>query len=244
MVVAQRINEINTVSIKTGAGSFLKKLLLPNPVFELHIQDSRYRTKAEDYIAQHFNKVYGAQICSFLPTLMTMRCKSGFSAAVGMRSAAQGTLFLEQYLDAPIEKCITKHTDKTAHRNEVVEIGNLVSTQKGTSHLLFILIAAALIKTDNKWMVFTATGQVAKILHRLNFKTISLCEANQSRINQQDKQEQWGEYYSTRPQVLVGDLGQVFDLIHRNRLISYVVKFYDRTVCMLSNHFNQQSIAS
>ncbi len=102
---------------------------------------------------------------------------------------------------------------------------------------MFILIAAALIKTDNKWMVFTATGQVAKMLRRLNFKTIILCEAKQSKLNQE--QDQWGDYYQTKPQVLAGDLTQAYDLIHGNKLISYVVKYYWRTVQKLSNHFNQ-----
>jgi len=240
MIAAQITAGTNTNLLpKTNVGTLLKKLLLPNPVFELHEQHSSSRTEAEDYIAQHFKKVYDAQVCSFLPTLMTMRCKSTYSAAVGMRSAAQSELFLEQYLDTSVEKAIEKHTHKTVNRNEIVEIGNLVATQKGTSHLMFILIAAALIKTDNKWMVFTATGQVAKILRRLNFKTITLCEADQSKLEQQEGQDQWGEYYSANPQVLAGDLTQAFDLIHGNRLINYVVKYYWRAVRTLSNHFNQ-----
>ncbi|VAW83618.1 hypothetical protein MNBD_GAMMA16-2050 [hydrothermal vent metagenome] len=238
MIAAQIKGGTNTSSpFQSNIGTLLKKLLLPNPVFELHEQDSLSRTEAEDYIAKHFKKIHGAQVCSFLPTLMTMRCKSVYSAAVGMRSAAQSELFLEQYLDTSVEKAIEKNTHKTVNRNEIVEIGNLVATTKGTSHLMFILIAAALIKTDNKWMVFTATGQVAKILRRLNFKTIILCEAEQSRLEQPEGHDQWGEYYSANPQVLAGDLTQVFDLIHGNRLINYVVKYYWRAIRTLSNHF-------
>jgi hypothetical protein len=244
MVAGQITADVNIGSpLKTNVGTLLKKLSLPNPVFELHEPHSSSRSKVETYIAQHFEKVYGAQVCSFLPTLMTMRCKSGFSAAVGLRSATQSKLFLEQYLDTSVEKAIEKQTNKSINRNEIIEIGNLVATQKGTSHLMFILIAAALIKTEHKWMVFTATGQVAKILHRLNFSTITLCEADQSRLARNKNKDQWGEYYSANPQVLAGDLTQVYDLIHGNRLINYVVKYYWRAVRKLSNHFRQYAAA-
>jgi hypothetical protein len=235
MVAAQ----ITTDRYDENSGLLLKKLLLPNPEFELHNKYSASRTEVENYIAQHFNHEYGAQICSFLPTIMTMRCRSKYSAAVGLRSAAQSVLFLEQYLDIPVEKAIEKHTQKVVHRNKIIEIGNLVATQKGTSYLMFILVAAALIQTDNKWMVFTATGQVARILHRLNFKTITLCEANQTRLNPQDKTKQWGKYYNSRPQVLAGDLTQAFDLIHNNRLIAYAAKHYSDDIDILSKNFNR-----
>jgi len=244
MVAGQITADINIASpLKTNVGTLLKKLLLPNPVFELHEPHSSSRSKVETYIAQHFEKIYGAQVCSFLPTLMTMRCKSGFSAAVGLRPASQSELFLEQYLDTSVEKAIQRQTNKSVNRNEIIEIGNLVATQKGTSHLMFILIAASLIKTEHKWMVFTATGQVAKILRRLNFTTITLGDADQSRLMKHDDTDQWGEYYSANPQVLAGDLTQVFDLINGNRLISYVVKYYWRTVRKLSNHFRQYAVA-
>ena len=240
MVAGQMTADINIASpLKTNAGSLLKKLLLPNPVFELHEQHALSRSKVETYIAQHFEKIYGAQVGSFLPTLMTMRCRSGYSAAVGLRPAAQSELFLEQYLDTAVEDAIREKTGTNVNRDQVIEIGNLVATQKGSSHLMFILIAAALIKTDHKWMVFTATGQVAKILRRLNFNTVTLCEADQSRLAQNEDTDQWGEYYNANPQVLAGDLTQVSDLIHGNRLIHYVVKYYWRAVRTLANHFRQ-----
>ena len=81
-------NTAFTLKSNVKIGMLLKKLLLPNPTFELHEKHSTSRTKVENYIAQHFEQVYDAQVCSFSPVLMTMRCNSAFSAAVGMRSAS------------------------------------------------------------------------------------------------------------------------------------------------------------
>ncbi len=235
MIAAQMTAEISNVN----AGLLLKKLLLPNPKFELHDNFSASRSEVEAYIARHFNREYEAQICSFLPMLMTMQCRTNFSAAVGMRLASQSPLFLEQYLDDSIEKTIEKASQKPVNRNEIIEIGNLVATQRGASHLMLILIAATLIKTDVKWMAFTATGHVSKILRRLSFKTITLCEADQARLNQHEKQKQWGEYYSSNPQVLVGDLSQAFELLNKSRMMRYVVKHYDEVIHTLSNCLNR-----
>lgn len=235
MIAAQMTAEISNVN----AGVLLKKLLLPNPRFELHDKTSASRPEVESYIAQHFNREYDAQICSFLPMLMTMQCRTNFSSAVGMRLASQSPLFLEQYLDGSIENNIEQATQKSVNRNEIIEIGNLVATQRGASHLMLILIAATLVKTDIKWMAFTATGHVSKILRRLNFKTITLCEADQTRLNQPDEQKQWGEYYSSNPQVLVGDLSQAFELLNKSRMMRYVVKHYDEVIYTLSNYLNR-----
>lgn len=229
--------------LKTGL--LLKKLLLPNPAFRLHRQYSHSRIAVEAYIAQHFEREYGAQICSFLPMLITMRCKDNYSAAMGIRSATQSTLFLEQYLDQSIEDGIQSLTGRSFHRNEIVEIGNLVATQRGASHLMFILVAAALIRTNVKWMVFTATPQVSKILGRLKFKTITLCEANLNRLEEQHDSRfnhgEWGEYYTTKPQVLAGDLSQTHQLISNNRMIGQVVKHYDDVVTTLSNYLKHNT---
>ncbi len=219
-------------------GILLKKLMLPNPAFKLHRELSDGRNNVETYIANHFEREYGARIGSFLPMLITMQCRSDYSAAMGIRSAAQSPLYLEQYLNSTIEASIelAANTPASVKRSEIVEIGNLVATRRGASQLMFILVAAALIKTDAKWMVFTATPQVAKILRRLKFKTITLCEADQNRLSDQSERDQWGEYYNSHPQVLAGDLTQVYDLIQNSRLLRHVVKHYDDVVQKLSNY--------
>jgi len=233
--IASDVSDIRT-------GLLLKKLILPTPKFKLHRQYSSSRLAVEAYIAQHFEREYGAQIFSFLPMLITMQCKTKYSSAMGIRSATQSTLFLEQYLNKPIEVMINHISKKSFHRHEIVEIGNLVATQRGASHLMFILVAAALIRTNVKWMVFTATPQVTKILARLKFKTITLCEADQSKLQAQETStKQWGKYYKSRPIVLAGDLSQTQRLISNNRVISQVVNHYEDVVATLSNYLRHNT---
>ena len=166
-----------------NASSSLKKIMLPNPTFELHNHFTRSRQNVEAYIADQFSREYGAKIDAFLPQLLTMRCRSGFSAAVGLRQAENDVLFLEQYLSQSIEQAITDMAQIDVKREDIIEIGNLVATQRGASHLLFILIAAMMNKAQKQWMVFTATGQVAKILRKFKFDTLTLCHADAEKMN-------------------------------------------------------------
>jgi len=233
--IASDVSDIRT-------GLLLKKLILPTPKFKLHRQYSSSRLAVEAYIAQHFEREYGAQIFSFLPMLITIQCKAEYSSAMGIRSATQSTLFLEKYLDKPIEEMIQHITKKAFHRHEIVEIGNLVATQRGASQLMFILIAAALIKTNVKWMVFTATPQVSKILARLKFKTIALCEADQKKLQPRvSATNQWGKYYKSRPMVLAGDLSQTQRLISNHRVINQVVNHYEDVVATISNYLKHNT---
>ncbi len=236
MLAIQTSNKSN----ERRSGILLKKLLLPNPKFKLHREYSAQRKRVESYIAEHFRQKYDAKIASFLPMLLSMQCQSGYSAAMGIRSAAHAELFLEQYLDNPVETTLEQSLNiaekQSVSRDQVVEIGNLVATRRGASQLMFVLVAAALIKTDARWMVFTATPQVEKILRRLKFNTVTLCEADRNKLSSPQQREQWGKYYNTRPQVLAGDLTQVYELIENNRLLRYVVNHYRDVVQNLASY--------
>lgn len=61
-----------------------------------------------------------------MPTLIGLYDQFGsIAAAVGCRSAAQESLFLETYMDAPIEEVIAKQLDVAVNRNQIVEVGKL-----------------------------------------------------------------------------------------------------------------------
>ena len=72
------------------------------------------RQEVEHFIQQVYLSRYGAKVRGFAPTLLALREDATILAAAGYRSAARESLFLETYLEAPVEEMIG------ASRGEVV----------------------------------------------------------------------------------------------------------------------------
>lgn len=157
------------------------------------------RADVETYIVRKFAEVYGARIHSFLPQLLSLHAHGAIEAALGLRRADSGPLFLEQYLDRPVEQQLAEAAGQPVARADIVEIGNLVSTSPGSSRLLFLMLAELFASAGVTWAIFTATPEVHKLLDRLTGEQIVLCEADGKRLGAE--LENWGSYYDTRPAV-------------------------------------------
>lgn len=159
------------------------------------------RRAVEAYIAGAFRQQYDAHIDHFLPVLLTLEASGTIDAALGIRCAERGELFVEHYLDQPIDAELQQRG--IAHR-AVVEIGNLVSTRAGSSQLLFILLTELLQTLGRDTGVFTATAHVAQLLGKLGCGLTTLCAADGTRLGAQ--LAQWGSYYDTEPHVIAADV--------------------------------------
>lgn len=191
------------------------------PGAALHTSNSSRRVEVENYIAGHYAACYGAKVSEFLPLLLEMRDDKETQAAVGLRPAACGSLFLEQYIDTSIEQRVAGELHRPIGRGLLMEIGNLVATRKGSSLALFALMTAALYHGDYQWMVFTATPQVKKLIERFNYQPVQLGIADPSRLGA--KADQWGSYYQTSPKLMLVDIQQGYEAIRQipimNRLL-------------------------
>src|SRR5450830_1015431 len=73
-------------------------------VFNLHEHESNDKSAVQQFIQQCFFQAYDAQISHFMPRLFSLQSKpKEIIAAFGLRSAADHPLFLEKYLNCPIE---------------------------------------------------------------------------------------------------------------------------------------------
>lgn len=187
-----------------------------SPKFELHRQESPGRREIEAYIHAKFKRAYGAEIDRFLPQLLTVNCRRQLTAAMGIRKAEQETLYLENYFDEKIETVLSGKAGAAVSRNRIVEIGNLVSTWRGSSQLLFLFTALLLHRLGREWVVFTATPEVEKLLRRMHFSLYLLGEASREQVG--DDAEKWGDYYSVNPQVMAGYVPGAVELIHKHAL--------------------------
>lgn len=202
--------------IRTGNDNRAMKLLdvvsKRTASFHLYEEHSADRVKAESAVKRIFRSAYGADISSYLPCLLTAEVNQCIAAVVGVRSAVDQTLFLEQYLPTPIEQAIEQVNGLVVQRAQLVEIGNLVSCKTGISRQLFIVLAFALSKAEIEWVSFTATAQVEQLLAKLSLFPVVIAQANeQAIVNDEDN---WGSYYVDCPNVCIGN---VFNAVHELR---------------------------
>jgi hypothetical protein len=84
------------------------------------------RAEVEGFIHAVFKRAHSAEITQFMPQLVALRDQNGvLMAAFGWKKASEGPLFLEQYLDEPIESLISNTLHKNISRSQITKIGNL-----------------------------------------------------------------------------------------------------------------------
>jgi hypothetical protein len=211
-----------------------QRMLLPVFPIQLDGPETPERSNVEAFISAQFKSRYDATISHFLPFLLSSTHKNALSAAVGFQPAGQcRPLFLEAYLNHAIEHVLSEHVGTDIDRNNIVEIGNLTSSRRGSSQTLFILITAILHRAGYEWVAFTANSHVQQILSKLEISTFSLCKADPTRL--EDKGASWGTYYDNDPTVVAGHLGMAIDQFRQHQVIAFMLDHYDDTIQQLAH---------
>lgn len=154
-------------------------------------------------MAERFEHSHQARVKSFLPTLVGLEDRHGqLRCALGYRSAAQERLFLEQYLDLPIEQAIQSSGSRSAavRRDEIVEVGNLAGRGCRAAVYLVSQIPRYLLARGFRWIAFTSTDRVREILQGFNAPVLDLGPADPARLD--GGAADWGRYYEAHPRVL------------------------------------------
>ena len=161
------------------------------------------RADIERFIAERFRDAYGARVVHFCAHLLGTRDAAGaWQAAAGYTPAAAGALFLEQYLDRPVEAVLSSALAEAVPRERIVEVGNLASAGGGRCFLP--ALGRYLASRGYRWAVFTATSEVREMLQRLSWPAHVLAPAARERLP--DGGAAWGSYYAHEPSVMAGCL--------------------------------------
>ena len=169
------------------------------------LPDETRRPAFEAYIQQRFRKAHGADIRHFMPELFGLNNASGELCAVaGVRLANTEELFLERYLDEPIDPLISAAANQTVDRTGIVEVGNLAASDTGSARLSIIAITYLLAMGGLEWVAFTGNIGLVNSFHRLGLKPVTLCAADPARLG--DDRHSWGSYYDSKPWVHVGNI--------------------------------------
>jgi len=164
--------------------------------------DAEDRAEIEQFIGEIFHRAYNAKITHFMPYLMSLRDLDGqLIAACGLRSAATERLFLEAYMDKPVEQLLSERTGSPVQRNDIVEIGNFSVAEMGMARPLITAIFDQLHATSKQWAVFTIVQLLHNSLIKQNIFPKILCNADIKHLAPADQAE-WGSYYQQNPQVM------------------------------------------
>lgn len=173
------------------------------------------RTAIEHFISRRFREAYAAEVHHFMPRLFGLhQADDQLVAAFGLRDAGRERLFLEQYLDAPVEALISNAFDVDAPRAQIVEVGNLAGATPGALRRLIPALTAHLHGAGYRWIAFTGAAHLCAGFTRLG---LPLCVAAPARPERLTPEERalWGRYYDRNPSVMLGDVKQGYRTLQR-----------------------------
>jgi hypothetical protein len=167
--------------------------------------DASDRAELEAFVGAAFRRGHDATVTSFMPTLLSFRDRAGdLRGVVGLRGATPQPLYLEQYLEKPVEAAIAAATGQPVRREQVVEVGNLAGANCRAAMRMVALLPGYLLSRDYRWIVFTATSTVRGILESFGAPLVELARADGARVA--GSPDLWGRYYEKDPRVLAGYL--------------------------------------
>lgn len=221
----------NRAAIGTVSGAYARPLLLSAlcrdtqdssfceglaRLFDLTECRNADRAEVESFIRETFALAYGASVRGFMPRLLAVCLKNGdLLAAFGVRSAKEEKLFLENYLDQPIEQVIEEKTGVRLERGKIVEIGNLAAIYPGGVRWMIVALTVMLYEEGYEWVVFTGTSALRNGFNKLGLHPIEICPAQIGRLDA-DEQARWGTYYDNKPTVMCGNIRQGFEAMRAN----------------------------
>jgi hypothetical protein len=173
------------------------------------VAGSPRREAAESFVRKAFAQRYGADVSSFAPNLLLVEQQQRLIAVTGWRAASADALFLERYLDVPIELAMAQLADQTVVRERIVEVGNLAAEKAGGSIQIILTLSRHLHSLGYEWVVFTATQELVGIFSRLGLPLLALAKADPERLG--DAAGNWGSYYDTQPIIVAGRIQMALD---------------------------------
>jgi hypothetical protein len=173
---------------------------------------SRDRREAEAFIRNGLGRAYGARLSRLMPELVALRRGAMIAAACGLRRAGAEKLYLEIYLDAPVETILQAAADRSVARADITEVGNLVISRPGYARRLIVHLAAHLYTRGSRWVVFTAVPALRNSFSRIGIPMVALGAADAGRLSAEER-TRWGSYYDHSPMVTAVNVSDAFHAV-------------------------------
>jgi hypothetical protein len=213
MSLTSNTAQINLLQVKPDSQLYMRKESQKQLNLNVHGIQSASRKSVETFIKDGYSKAFDANITISMPYLISLK-KGNLKAALGLRSASS-SLFIEQYLSQAIEQTLAPILGQVK-RSQIVEIGNLFSNARVFTLPLLLTTAVSLHVVGFKYMVFTGTDNLIKLLNNTGVPVLPLADASLDALpgNKPQLKQQWGSYYDTNPKVALISLADVVRVIN------------------------------
>lgn len=182
----------------------------------VHAVGDAGRAEVEAFIRGVYRERYGADVRQFAPVLVSLHDEAGeLVAAAGYRAAEGGPLFLERYLQAPVETLLADERDARPSRSRIVEVGHLAAGRAGEGRRLILLLGPHLAAQGFQWVVSTLTAELRSLFVRLGIAPLALGVADPGVLG--EDAVCWGRYYDHRPVVLAGPIEAALQMLARRK---------------------------
>lgn len=230
---------------RKAAPKQLRRLLNVGSEFVLHDRQSCRPEQQERYIADTYSQAYQASVTEFAPYLLELTCGGSISGVAGIRPAmsnnAANKLFLEHYLDVPLDELVAPRVGKPTERAAYVEVCNLAARRPGACQLINIVLVASLYAAGFRYAGFVSTAQLERIVRKQHFSVRNIAVADPSRLG--NVAGQWGNYYECSPNVLLVDIRKTLQNIREYTLPRAVLAFYVSSIEAVGQRLAQASSA-
>lgn len=152
-------------------------------------------------ICRRYEEVHGAVPEIAYGRFISAGGAAATKAALGYRRAEAQALFLETYLDRPIEAELSEIFGRPISRRDIVEIGNLASDNALSMVQLWAATANDL-GGDAEVAVAVLTRQLRAMFRRLGLTLHEIAPARPERLSEGGAR--WGRYYEQDPVVCAG----------------------------------------
>lgn len=169
-------------------------------------------TALTSLIHDRYASAHGAIPAADYPAYLTIGLPEAPQAVVGFRRADAGPLFLEAYLERPVEAVLAARFDRPVTREQVVELGDHASHRPAATVALWRESAAAL-DGQADFAVAVLTRPLRVMFARLGLPLVELAPARVEALGEAGAA--WGRYYQTDPVVCAGDIANCRTLLER-----------------------------
>jgi hypothetical protein len=154
-------------------------------------------------IQDRYAAAHGAYPTADYPTYLTIGALEAPEAVLGFRPAGEASLFLERYLDRPIEMVLGERFGRPVPRQRIAELGDHASHRPAATITLWREAAAAL-EGRADIAVAVLTRSMRAMFDRLELALHILAPARIEALG--DAAATWGRYYDSDPMLCAGEI--------------------------------------
>ncbi|WP_374414420.1 thermostable hemolysin [Novosphingobium colocasiae] len=151
-------------------------------------------------VRSRFLQVHGAPVRPGFANLLDVQRAGAPRAVLGYQRAGDAPLFLESYLDSPVEDCLAAVLGRPVARGSVIEIGSLAADDAFAMVSLWAT-AANDLGAQCEIAVATLTAPLRRMFTRMGVPLHVLAPATAARVSDPAA---WGRYYDADPMVCAG----------------------------------------